>query len=353
MKNSNRTWFSLMLGLLTFFVTACGDSNSSINEVSGQPAQQQAPLFTGNFLGAANLGAGQTSVLNLNVAANGTATGTVTVSAARAQSDSFLGTYDVNGSVDTSTGAFTATGTIPGVGPFTISGTLPMVANGQGAYSLTVANQTFNGLIQNASQGVPTPPPTGGGAGGGGDIGQRIINGGQATLNFQPGNGYNGFTPSATGAQLAGAVVTNSTTSNLALVVLLNPTAEGTTPVINGTVFGIVTRNGEPLEIGKAYPLTTLVDTTSLLSLGRLSGTSLPDFTNLDAITNLQSNPNWVVVPGQSQGTATLTELTSTGMSMTFNFSNVVPNPEVPGNTAAGSFSASGSVTATFAPPAP
>lgn len=346
MRTTNRTWLGLVVGVLALFLAACGSSND-INQVSGQQGLPGQPgLYVGDYLGAANLGGAQTSLLSLDVANNGVATGTLTVTGLQAQTAAPVGTYDVQGSVDLNTGAFTVNGNIPAVGPFSINGVLPATATGQGNYTLTVGNQTFNGVIQDASLGSPQPPSDGEGD----DANRRLINGGQVTLNFVPGDGYNGHTPDPATGQLAGAVVTNSSTANIAMIALLNPTLVGSQAVLNGITFGIITRDGEPLEVGKTYSLTTLENTTALMAGGRLNQTGTPDLGSVEAITSLQSNPNWVVVPGQSQGTATITELTSSGISMNFEFSNVVPNPQVPDNTAAGSFSASGSVTAQFAP---
>jgi hypothetical protein len=346
MRTANRTWLGLVLGVLALFITACGSSND-INQISGQqgPPGQPSP-YVGDYLGAANLGGGQTSVLSLDVANNGVATGTVTVTGLQAQTAAPVGTYDVQGSVDLTTGAFTVNGNVPAVGPFSITGTLPATATGQGHYTLTVGNQTFHGVIQDASQGTPQPPSDDNED----DATRHLINGGEMTLNFVAGDGYNGHIPDPATGQLAGAVVTNSSDANIAMIALLNPTLVDNEPVINGITLGIITRNGEQLEVGKTYPFTALEGTTALMAGGRLNQTATPDLSHLDGITSLQSNPNWVVVPGQSEGTATITELTSDSISLEFEFSNIVPNPEVPGNTAAGSFSANGSVTAHFAP---
>lgn len=335
MTLNTRSWAALILGLLTLFVTSCGDSNG-IDDISGQQGNPGGPnlTFPGAYLGANNLDPGQTAVLDLDVATNGQATGFLNVrdTVAAQTIDINPADYPISGSVNLTTGTFNLTGSFPGLGAFTILGTLP-VGNNLGTYVLTVNGRTFNGNIQNANLGVPNPP---GGGGGGGN--QRLILGGEVLdFTFTPDGSYNGVEPPVDATSLiGGAVVTGSATQNLVTISLSE--IEGS--AVRGLVFGIVTQDGEALVVGETYPLVaTNTETGSVLSLSESVGTTVTEA--------------WVATTGTSAGSVTLVALDDNGVEVDFNFTNVIPNSAVANNTAAGTFDISGTVVADFAPTLP
>jgi hypothetical protein len=334
MKRENRGWTALIIGLLTFFVAACGDSNN-FDDISGQRGNpgNQNPIFAGAYLGANNF-VSQTAVLELDVANNGTATGTMTVSnLLQAQAlEINPGVYDLTGTVNMSTGGFNLSGSFPGIGNFSIVGVLP-VGNNQGSYTLTLNGQTFNGLIQNANLGTPTPPANGGNTGD-----QRIILGGTlSNFTFTPDGDYNGVNPPVDGGSvIGGAVVTGSDEENVVTISISETTVNGSSVDVRSLVFGIVTHNGQELVVGETYPLVMNEDGDgSLLSLQSTTGTTV--------------NAAWTSTPGTSAGTVTLVALDDEGVELDFNFTNIIPNSEVANNLAEGTFDISGTVVAEFA----
>lgn len=334
MSISKRHWGGLVLALLTLLVTACGDSNS-FNSISGQPGNPGpvAPVFPGSYLGAANLGALQTSVLDLDVANDGTATGTFTVSDRPVMAQAFTianGIYNVVGQVDLAGGTFSLTGTIPGLGNFSITGTLP-VGNALGSYVVTINGQTFNGNIQNSSLGVPTPPNQGGGNQ---DGDSRVLLGGVLSdFVFTPDGAYNGVNPPVGPTSIiTGAVLTNSDAENLVTISISEPA--GTQ--IRALVFGIVLQDGQQLQVGQSYTIVDSADRNgALLSLSESTGPTV--------------DRGWVATQG-STGTVTILSLDDEGIEIAFDVQNVIPNTGVAGNPATGSFAVSGTVTADFAP---
>jgi hypothetical protein len=328
-----RSWAAIMIGLLTLFVSACGDSND-FNDISGQQGNNnggQNLIFPGRYLGANNLDGGQTAVLDLTVNNNGQATGTVTVAdpVVMQAIDIDPGVYNLTGSVNLTTGTFNLSGTFPGIGAFTIVGTLP-VGNAQGNYVMTINGQTFAGLIQNANLGTPTPPNNGGGN----DGDERLIFGGELLgFTFSPDGSYNGVNPPVdTDSLITGAVVINSDTQNVVNIIV----SEVAGAQIRALTFGVITQNGEDLVVGETYPIiTSQNETGSLISLSESTGTTV--------------NRAWIGTTGTT-GSVTIVALDANGVELDFNFSNVVPNTGVSGNTATGSFSTSGTVVADFAP---
>lgn len=340
MKTTKHRWAAILLGLLTLFVSACGDSND-FNQVSGQQGNPNNGgggnlVFVGDYLGANNFN-GQIGELDLTVNSNGQASGTYTVE------DTLLlqtidinpGVYNVAGSVNLTTGSFNLSGTFPGLGNFTIAGNLPVGGN-VGSYTVTVNGQTFTGNIQAASQGVPTPPPNGGGNNNGDAA--LFFGGNLSNFSFNPGGGYNGFNPPVdNGSLISGTITQNSNTNNQVLITLseINLATTETTAL----VFGVITQDGEELVVGQTYDLVDSVETGALLSLSTSIGSSISEA--------------WVATPGTSSGTVTVVAITAAGVELDFDFDNVVPNSEVSGNQATGSFSVSGTVFANYAPTLP
>lgn len=346
MRSSKRMWRGLILSLFAFFVAACGDSNN-FDVISGQ---QGSPVpgggggggqtYVGRYLGAANIEADQTSVLDLNVAANGAATGTLTVSdIVRTQSiDLNPGVYDLTGSVNLTTGAFNLNGAFPGVGPFSITGTLP-TGNNQSSYTVTINGQTFNGTIQNASLGVPTAPNSGGGNGGGADIDERLISGGRVRKAISTyGGDFNGsdIIPNSATALTTGVYRNGSEEDNTLTIAITDTAISGADAFANSLVVSIVTHDGEELEVGKTYPLVTNADDAgALLSLTRSNGPNILS--------------GWVSTPGTSTGSAKIVSLTDTEVVLEFEFKNIIPNSEVQGNQATGPFDLEGTLEGKFA----
>lgn len=382
MFQRNRSLPVLLLGLFALFVAACGNSND-VNVVSGQQgnAGQNPQPFVGRFLGANNLGGGQTAVLDFTAGNAGQATGTMTVAAANVQAQAVTiapGVYDLTGTVDPTTGAFNFSGNFPGVGPFAISGQLGSGV-AQGSYQVTVNGQTFSGVVQSASQGVPNPPSgattgttgttstggttgttstggttgttstggttgttstggtTGGTTGGGGGT-QRLIQGGTlAPFTFSPDGAYNGVNPPVTGTSLiSGAAVTGSSTDNTVSIAINETAVSAAGASIRALVVGVVTHNGEALVVGKSYPLATSSTASgALVSLSESTGTTV--------------TRGWAPTSATT-GSVTIVRLTDTQVELSFTFSSVGPNSAVSGNTAAGNFSTSGTVVGTLAP---
>ncbi len=337
MKTTKHKWAALLLGLLTLFVTACGDSND-YTQVSGQQGNPNngGLIFPGNYLGA-NTFVGQIGELDLTVNNNGQASGTYTVEDALLLQtiDINPGVYNVVGTVNLTTGAFNLSGTFPGLGNFTIVGTLPVGGN-VASYTVTVNGQTFTGNIQAASQGVPTPPPNGGGNNDG-DV--ALFFGGElSSFSFSPDGSYSGFNPPVdNGSLITGTITQNSDTNNQVLVTLSEINL-GTTET-TALVFGVITQDGEELVVGQTYDLIESEETGALLSLSTSIGTDISEA--------------WVATPGTSTGTVTVVAITAAGVELDFDFDNVVPNSEVAGNEAAGSFSVSGTVFANYSPNLP
>lgn len=336
MKATKRTWAALLLGLLTLFVTACGDSNN-FNDISGQQGNPGGGggglIYPGNYLGANNFN-GQTAVLNLIVNNNGQATATYTVSDLLLQTiDINPGVYNLTGNVNLNTGTFNLSGTFPGVGPFTIAGTLP-IGNNAASYVVTINGQTFNGTVQNASLGTPTPPANGGNNGD-----TALFFGGElSSFTFTPAGGYNGFNPPVdSGSLITGSLTQNSDTNNEVLISIAEINL-GTTET-TALVFGVVTQDGEELEVGQTYDLVQSAETGALLSLSTSIGADISEA--------------WVSTPGTSTGSVTVVAITAAGVELDFDFDNVVPNSEVAGNEATGSFSVSGTVFAEYGPGLP
>lgn len=377
MSKLNKARPGFLIALLIFFVAACGDSRD-VNVISGQQGggQNQRP-FVGQFLGANTLGGGQTAILDITVGNDGGATGTVAVAGPNVPAQAVTiapGVYDVTGTVDPATGAFNMSGNFPGVGPLGISGQLPTGTN-QGTYQMTVNGQSFSGVVQSASQGVPNPPSgggatsggtggttsTGGGSSGtgtggttstggttgtsstGGTTGgaggtQRLIQGGTlAPFTFSPDGAYNGVNPPVSGSSLiTGAVITGSSTDN-SINIAVNETAVSAAGAsIRALVIGVVAHNGEALVVGKTYPLAS-------------SGTASGSLISLSESTGTTVTRAWAPTSGTT-GSVTIVRLTATQVELSFTFNGVGPNSEVSGNTAAGGFSTSGTVVGNLAP---
>ena len=146
-------------------IVGCGGGNNSINGSNGTLLS-----VAGNYASssATSLSAGRAGALALTVAANNTATGTLTVTDTGTRSgrayDFSVGIFDVAGTVDPYTGAYTLSGNFPGSTPFSIGGTLP--TSGQnGNYTITVNGETFTGSVGALTGGTNPGSGTGGSSG--------------------------------------------------------------------------------------------------------------------------------------------------------------------------------------------
>ena len=99
----------------------------------------------------------------------------------------------------------------------------------------------------------------------------------------------------------------------------------------------IVDPNGNDLVVNQAYNVTVnSTDAGSLATLSEITGT------------NTTPDRSWVSVGQTSTGTATITALSDTQVTLDFNFDNLVPNTEVSGNQATGAFDVFGTITGNF-----
>jgi hypothetical protein len=321
---------SILISMLALLTVACGSSND-FQQVSGQQTPPRAINFTGRYLGANNLPNNQTGVLDFTVANNGQASGDFTAAAVANQAiDITPGTFPVSGQVNLGSGTFNLTGTIPGAGDFTIAGTLPTAGN-QATYQFTINGQTFQGTVQPAAQGIPTPPNNGGG-----DEDSRLIRGGTlSNFVFTPGGNYNGENPPVdAGSTIAGAVGPGQNGEESATILINETFINGTTATIRGLVISILSPTGQDLVVGQVYPLAS--NSTSdgvVVALSESVGTNVVEGWSLTESTT---------------GQATITSLTDTSITIEFDFDSVGPNSEIQNNPAAGTFDVSGTVTGNF-----
>jgi hypothetical protein len=134
------------------------------------------PDYIGSYFGSVNLDDGQTATMNLTTAADGTAEGTVRISdgasglaaglAALFQGSgaNVLYTFDITGTVNLDTGAYSLSGSFVDATQQTIpveaSGTLPLQAGATGTFTFTLDSVSFEGTIASGSGATPTPTRT-------------------------------------------------------------------------------------------------------------------------------------------------------------------------------------------------
>jgi len=312
MKSSplRRTCTAALIASLAFFTAACGSDDNNYSYGNGFN-QNQINQYAARFLGTSNLG-GQNSTLDLNVDNAGAATGTMTVENPAMRVISPLGvtipggTYNVTGTVNTTNGTFSLTGTIAGFGNFSINGVLPL-GTAQGTYFVTINGQNYPGVIQNSSQGQPS----------GGDGTQHFIASGTSTnAVFTPGGSYNGLTGILSSPLVSGVVVTDSSTSNLVTISL----SSGTSPIRNLT-FGVIT-HGAALQVNTPYNLATNSNEDgAIVTYQEVIGTAV--------------DKAWAQGSG-SGGTLTITSLTNSAVEVDYNFTNIPVNSAQSPNNAQG-----------------
>ncbi len=310
----------------------CGDSGDDDLNFGGQglnPANQVP--FTGQFLGASNVTANQVGQLSLSVSPAGNATGNLNVGLVNPQTTAPVGNYPVSGDVNLVTGAFTVTGTVPGLGTFTITGNL-----GTGTYTFTLNGQTFAGVIRPASQGQPNPPNNGGtppGDQGGG----RLISGGALTnFVFTPANGYNGSNPPVTTNSIISGALGTGQTGQTSLSFVLTEVSVGPPLVTRTFAITVVDPNGNPIEAGDTFPLASSDgERGAVLALTDSEGTT--------------ATGGWSLVAGTT-GQVEIVSLDDNSVTINFTFSGLGPNSEINQNPAQGTFDTSGTLRGNFAP---
>ena len=162
--------FAASLGIFSLTLAGCGGSEVNGIIPIASPTPTPASAFAGTYRSAnIALPSGRTGATVVTVAANGTCTGTLTVTdgATTRQATAFsfaAGTYAISGTIDPTTGAFSMTGNIGGQ-QFSYGGTLPTPGNGNigGSYSLTAGGQTYSGTFAGGTTPTPNPSPTPGG----------------------------------------------------------------------------------------------------------------------------------------------------------------------------------------------
>ena len=315
----------LLLAFSLLFFVSCGDSSEDV--VINNTQNQQF-----RYLGANSFNNGQNGTLDFTVFGNGTASGTMQVANdVSPQTTGTPGSYPVNGTASLATNSFTISGTIPGLGDFIIIGTLPQ-GNAQTTYVITFRNNAaFQGILQSAALGVPSVPGNGGGD-------SQLISGGTVNnLEFQFSPEYNGDEPPVDAQSVISGAFGEGQDGQQSLTITLSETvAVGPPTQINLLTVSIVDPSGADLVVNQAYPVS--VNDTDAGSLATLS-----------EVVGVDTEKGWVTLGQTTTGTATITALSDTQVTVEFNFDNLVVNSEVTNNMATGSFDLIGSVTGNFA----
>lgn len=314
----------LLVFSLLFFVS-CGDSSEDFAFNNNQNQQFR-------YLGANSFNNGQNGTLDFTVFGNGSASGTFqVVNDINPQTTATPGSYPVSGTASLASNSFSLSGTIPGFGNFIITGILPQGSN-QTAYTITFANNVaFQGVLQSASLGVPSVPGNGGGT-------SQLISGGTVNnLEFQFSPEYNGDEPPVDAQSVISGAFGEGADGQQSLTITLSETvAIGPPTQINLLTVSIVDPSGADLVVNQAYPVS--VNDTDAGSIATLS-----------EVVGVNTEKGWVTLGQTTTGTATITALSDTQVTVEFNFDNLVVNSEVTNNMATGSFDLIGSITGNFA----
>jgi len=313
LRNRKTTLAALILAS-SFTVVGCGGPTGPV---------VQNP-FVGNFSGQAALNPGQTAFLQYSVGGAQTISGTLNVvgGAVGQAIQVFIpnGVVQLLGTVDFNTGTFALSGNLGGF-PIDVNGTI------NGPFTISYQGQTFSG------------GPSGGGTGGGtvGDA-QLITGGTLSSFLFTPGGSFNGPTLVGNDLSIAGSINRNTATNNFLVVALsqiqLSPVK------VDGLTLGIFTA-GSANPTPQFYPILSTADGDgSIVSLSVNEGT--------DPI----PTQAWVQGAGTTGG-ITINSISQDSANLTFDFDGLVPNPEVAGNEATGTFSTSGTVDVQFGPVLP
>ncbi len=314
----------LLVFSLLFFVS-CGDSSEDFAFNNNQNQQFR-------YLGANSFNNGQNGTLDFTVFGNGSASGTFQVANdINPQTTATPGSYPVSGTASLASNSFSLSGTIPGFGNFIITGILPQGSN-QTAYTITFANNVaFQGVLQSASLGVPSVPGNGGGT-------SQLISGGTVNnLEFQFSPEYNGDEPPVDAQSVISGAFGEGADGQQSLTITLSETvAIGPPTQINLLTVSIVDPSGADLVVNQAYPVS-------------VNDTDAGSTATLSEVVGVNTEKGWVTLGQTTTGTATITALSDTQVTVEFNFDNLVVNSEVTNNMATGSFDLIGSITGNFA----
>lgn len=147
---------------------ANGDGQVVVNELVAAVANLLGGCpFIGEYSARIDVGDGETGLLRISAAADGTATGTLSVgdsaaSAGRGGLRIEIPLLHLTGTIDLDSGAFHLTGTADGEDgpvPVDVSGTLPDNPRGSGAVDLDIDGESFAGTVL-VGNGQPTPTRT-------------------------------------------------------------------------------------------------------------------------------------------------------------------------------------------------
>jgi hypothetical protein len=156
------------------------DSNESVTVAELVTAVSNAlngcPDFVGAYYGTVSLNDGQTATINLAVANNGAATGSVNMYGATGPAtrlaDLFQGggsanllySFLITGTVNLDTGEYSLTGSFVDTNEQTVPvdahGTLPLQAGANGSFDFVLDSETFTGVITQGDGSTPTPTRT-------------------------------------------------------------------------------------------------------------------------------------------------------------------------------------------------
>jgi len=189
-----------------------------------------------------------------------------------------------------------------------------------------IGSQVFKAL-----DGFVLPDGQGGSGGGGGGEGSFIQGGTINSLEFSFDGNYNGDEPPVTAsAQVSGALGEGEGGVQSLNIILTAPP--------NILTLTIVDPTGADLVVNQAYQVVTNdTDAGSVATLNELSNEIPPS-----------AVAGYVTEGLTSSGTATITELTDTQVTVEFSYMNLVPNSEIASNPSTGTFDVSGSVTGQF-----
>lgn len=167
---------------------------------------------------------------------------------------------------------------------------------------------------------------------GGGGEGKPIQGGTVNNLEFQYSGDYNGTQdPVSVSSQISGAMGEGEN-GEQSLTITLSDTVVGPPVSINLLTVTIVDRSGADLVPNQPYEvLVNDVDPGSVATL-----------------TETGDKKSWVSEGLTSTGTATITQLTDTQVTVEFDFDNLIVNSEFEDNAAQGSFDLIGSITGNF-----
>ncbi len=180
----------------------------------------------------------------------------------------------------------------------------------------------------------------GGGTGGNNGTTNRIINGGTFSYSITPAGAFNGQTvPVGSDGLVSGVHSTNTTSSSLAIGTSA-VSLSGSVLQTKNLVLGIVDETG-PLQVDHTYNVVAIEGLP-----GSFFSNSLAEGA-IGAVSIVKSN--WVTAAAAT-GNATVTSLNSVGINVTYQFGNMIPNPEVANNQSTGTMSISGQFSGTFGP---